>query len=468
MFSLAKNQKVVKYKKSFQFQPDFLKIIFLLVILYILFLFISYSNKEHVSIYEVNQTKIADDTTLKGIILRTEKIVTSKQGGYINYFNPEGNKVAVGDVIYTVDSTGNVADTLADMGTSSKITDDEINNLRDVISKYQTNFNPAQYNSIYDYQFDVKNTVFEQTKENLYSDLEKVLSEKGQSDTFQKVTAKRSGIISYSIDGFEDLQPSSINADTFSKELSMTKSQLRTTNSVAENSPVYKLITSEEWKLVVPLSAEYYDKLKDKTTVRVKVKKDNISFNANLSIEQKDDGYYGTLSMSRFMQRYMDDRFLEIELNLNSAQGLKIPNSSIVKESFYYVDASYASTTPENANSVLTKVSTSSVSNSNLEYVNLNNHAILYDNKYYLEKGLLKPGETIVNQTTGDRYTIGPQAQLEGVYCVNEGYCKFVRIEKEYENSEYTIVSPATANGLAEFDHIVVNPDTLNDNDFIQ
>lgn len=462
---MAENTKVVKYKK--RFQPNFLRIIFLLILIYIAFLFFNYMKKEHISIYEVNETKIADDTTLKGVILRKEKIISTNQAGFVNYFNPEGNKVSVGSVIYTLDSTGHVADTLAGMDNPSELTKEEIADLRNVISKYQDNVNLAQYDHVYEYQYAIKNAVLEQSQDNLYNNLENVLAKKGENDTFSKVAAKQSGIISYSIDGFENLKAGDVNQETFQKELTMTKKQLRTTNTVSADSPVYRLITSEDWQMVVPLTEEYYEKMKDKKIIRVKVKKDNVSFNADLSIEQREDGYYALLSMSRFMQRYMNDRFLELELNVNSAQGLKIPNSSIIKEELFSVPASYAITPQEGTGKVLAKESIKE-GKTNIEYIRLSN-AIFANETYYLRKDIVKAGDAILNPATGEKMTVGAVEKLEGVYCVNEGYCKFVRVEKIYKNAEYTIIRSETPGGLAVFDHIVVNPtNTLNENDFIQ
>ena len=461
---MANKTNVLKYKK--RNQPKFIRIIFVLIIIYIVFLFFNYMNKEHISIYEVNETKIADDTTLKGVILRKELVFTTEQAGFVNYFNPEGNRIGVGTVVYTLDETGHVASTLAGMDKSAEMSKEDIASFRNVIAKYQNNLNLAQFGKVYDYQYAIKNTILEQSQDNLYSDLEKVLSETGESNSFQKVTAKKSGIISYSIDGFEELKAENVNSETFKQELTMNRQQLRTTNTVIANSPVYRLITSEDWQMVVPLTEEYYEKMKDKSVIRVKVKKDNVSFNADLEIQQKEDGFYALLSMSRFAQRYMNDRFLELELNVNSAEGLKIPNTSIVKEELYCIDASYAITTSEGSGKVLAKEVVKD-NKTEITYINLSN-AILINDKYYLRKDVITAGDILYNPTTNEKLTVSTTEKLEGVYCVNEGYCKFVRVEKKYENAEYTIVSSETPGGLAVFDHIVVNPKTLNENDFIQ
>ena len=84
------------------------------------------------------------------------------------------------------------------------------------------------------------------------------------------------------------------------------------------------------------------------------------------------------------------------------------------------------------------------------------------------QQTLWAPGDTIVDSVTTDQVTLSTQETVEGVCCVNTGYCQFRKIEKIYENIEYTIVSPNTSGGISNYDHIVVNTKLLNENDFIQ
>lgn len=61
---------------------------------------------DNISIYEVTQNKLANDDTVKGIILRDEKLVRAKTSGYINYYVAEGAYVGVNTTVYSTDSSG--------------------------------------------------------------------------------------------------------------------------------------------------------------------------------------------------------------------------------------------------------------------------------------------------------------------------------------------------------------------------
>lgn len=73
-----------------------------------------------------------------------------------------------------------------------------------------------------------------------------------------------------------------------------------------------------------------------------------------------------------------------------------------------------------------------------------------------------------MDSSNGENYIVSSKKKLAGVYYVNEGYCQFRPIEVQYKNKEYSIISDHTENGLSAYDHIVVDPTSLKDDDFIE
>ena len=88
---MKKNRTVVKYRKPFK--PNIALLILLIIIVYVVVISWNYFHDEHISIYEVNETSIADDSTLTGFILREESVVYSEQAGYINFYHADQSKV---------------------------------------------------------------------------------------------------------------------------------------------------------------------------------------------------------------------------------------------------------------------------------------------------------------------------------------------------------------------------------------
>ena len=59
------------------------------------------------------------------------------------------------------------------------------------------------------------------------------------------------------------------------------------------------------------------------------------------------------------------------------------------------------------------------------------------------------------------------RATLIGVYNINKGYADFKQINILYKNDEYSIVESGTTYGLSVYDYIVLDAESVNENDFI-
>lgn len=455
------SRKVVPMKK--RFRPNLALFIFLLIIIYIVILTWGYLTEEHISIYEVNTTQISDDSPLYGFILRSEEVVSTDREGYINYYNAEGNRVATGDVVYTLDTNGEVSGMLEQLQETKKNTE-SITAMREVISSFQNNFSLSSYSQIENLRYDINNVYFEKTNGNLYSDVNKALKSAGQDKSFTKYTAPKNGVISYSIDGFESMKKNDITPEILDQYAQSTRQQIKTADMLPSGSPVYKLVTDNTWSLTAHLNNDYYERLKESDSVRVTINKDGISFNASVELWDQGDIHFVTLTTSRYMERYINDRFLQFEFNLKTAEGLKIPNSSILKKDYYTLPADVI-TKGDEGNGIIKQVRTEE-GKVTKQFTGLGNYFFIQD-KYYVDSNVVTGGDVLMNHKSGEDYIVSSKEPLQGVYCVNEGYCEFRPIDILYQNKEYTIVSDMTSGGLSAFDHIVVEPSALNDDDFI-
>ncbi len=462
-FLSQNNRRVVKYRKPIRINIGV--IVFMIIFLYIVVITFQYFNKEHITIYEVTEKSIADDNTCYGVILRDETLVNTSEAGYINYYVGDGEKIAKNSTVYTVDSSGEVYDMLAGSENENELTKEDSQKIRNNISSFQNNFTESNFSQVEDFKYDIENTILELTNVNMLSNLNTILQENESSNSFQVVKAAQSGIISYSMDGLEDLTVDQINKKTFEQKEDHRK-QLRTSKAVEIGSPVYKLVTSEDWSIIIPLTSEQYKKVSDKDVVTIAFAKDNLTTKASISTFQKSNVYYAKLDLNKYMIRFLDDRFIEVELIINSAEGLKIPVSSILKKKFYQVPLSYFTEGGDSGDNGLVKEIYSN--NGEVEYEFTEVDMYYKDEEYgYVDSHLFKAGDWIRNAQTQDRYQIKDTKTLEGVYNVNKGYCVFRRIEKEYENQEYCIVKADTQFGLSVYDHIVVNADMIKDKDII-
>lgn len=57
-----------------------------------------------VSVYEVREGSIVNDTAYTGFVVRSESVIAAQEDGYVNYFVTEGDKVGAKTSVYTSSS----------------------------------------------------------------------------------------------------------------------------------------------------------------------------------------------------------------------------------------------------------------------------------------------------------------------------------------------------------------------------
>ena len=64
--------------------------------------------------------------------------------------------------------------------------------------------------------------------------------------------------------------------------------------------------------------------------------------------------------------------------------------------------------------------------------------------------------------------TVSKRATLIGVYNINKGYADFKQITILDQNDEYAIVEPNMKYGLSVYDYIVLNAESVKDDQLIK
>lgn len=464
-----RNQKVTKMKRRYSVSFG---IFLCLFAIYILVLFIQSFTKEHVSIYEVSQKQIADNENLRGIIMREESLVEAEQPGYINYYVGEGAKLSVSTTVYSIADKEPVSETVSELETDDvALSEEDTKNIRESIAAYRENFTLSNYQQISNFKYNIENTLLELSDISLSKNLQKIKKENAGTKGFSLVKASQTGIISFSTDGYEDLNIDDIDENSF-KEMKDKWEQLRTDKKVKVGMPVYRVVTSEKWSLLVPLTKEQYQKIVTKETVVVKIKKDNVSMSPSVQAFTSSGKYYANLHFDKYMIHYLNNRYLDIEIEFNSATGLKIPLSSIIKKKCYVVSGDYItkgdSEKYKNKLGVM-RLSYQEDGTPKMDFIPTDIYYRDEENHYYIDKRALKQGTTILKygKIDGKQLHLSKVEELDGVYNCNLGYCKFRYVNILYDNQGYAIVESGNPYSLANYDHIILNPSKISDDEVI-
>lgn len=471
-------KKVVKMKRRYS---KLTGVFLLFFTLYILYLGLGSATKEHVTIYEVTEKKIADDNLVRGIILRNEKLVNCDQAGYINYYVGAGTKVGAKTKIYSIDPTGQIYDQLSTVRTEEiKLTKQTTNDIRSEISVYRDAYDLSHFEETYNFKYNIENTISELTNAQLLDNVTQILESSGSNSSFQFGSAGESGIIAYTSDGLEGIEMNDITPESFDNTTDNLQ-QLRQTESVEEQTPIYRLVTNESWSVVFPLTAEQFKNIQQEENLTITLKKIQAKVTPQVTTFTMDGGYYARIDLKRYMIQYINNRFLDLEIEMNDEAGLKIPQSSVLQKAYYKIASDYVAE-DQKGNSGVIVVSyskdgtpvyehhaTDVFSFSQPESSDLSEEEQEDVVSYcYIAADELEAGTSIARDDLGsDLLQLTATEELDGVYCCNKGYCEFRPIEISYKNEEYCIIRKDTKNGLSTYDHIILNPELIGENDII-
>ena len=166
------------------------------------------------------------------------------------------------------------------------------------------------------------------------------------------------------------------------------------------------------------------------------------------------------------MIRYVNDRFVDVELVLSEDTGLKIPTSAITSKEFYTIPKEYFTTGADSDTpSLLVEAK-----EGDKKSVNLVTPTIYYekDDNYYIDDELVTAGDVIAKTDSSQTYTIGDDVdKLTGVYNINKGYAVFKQINILTKNENYAIIETKTTYGISLYDHIALDGSKVKENQLV-
>lgn len=450
-----KNQKIRKLHKPLNINVGV--IIFGIIFVYLAFSVTAYLSKEKIQFYEVVQGGIVSDRSYTGLILRQEQVKNSAGAGYINLYLREGKRASVGARIYSLDETGGLKALMDEIQTEEQpISKENIRDLRKQMDSFVISFQDSDFSTVYDYRYDLENSVMEYASFGTVEQLDQMAAEAGVN--FQQITSDVSGVVSYGIDSYEGLTPSDVEEALFDRS-GYSKTIRQSGQMIDSGVPVYKIVTSEDWSIVFLLSEEDQEHFSDRSALTIHFLTDSFTTTANYStITGKDGKTYGKLDFSKYMEQFIGDRFVEFEIVEDQTRGLKIPISAVTEKDFYLVPMEYMTPGGDSSDQGFYK-EVYSEEGTSVVFVPAD---IYYSDEtyYYVDAGEgseLKSGDYIVKPQSTDRFQLSQTASLKGVYNINRGYAVFKQIEILDSNEEYYTVKEGTSYGLSVYDHIVLN-----------
>ncbi len=456
------SNKVIKFHRQLHINVGIM--ICFIIFIYIVFHVFSYLTTDKISIYEVTQGQIAANYKYNALALRSESVIYSDRAGFPYYYKKSGATVGARSPIYAIDETGTLAAQLSESAASkNRLNTDDLSEAENNINAFMNGYNGTEFQKLYSFKNDLSDFLAQVYNDQALASLYSAINEATVANTYHLYYAPVAGHLLFYVDGLEGVTPDTFDPDVFVPD-TYTMTPLRNYEEVEANSPICKIVTSDHWNLIMPVDDTIYDMIKDESYLQIKFDEDNATTWTAMSFIEKNGTRYLNLSLDDSADRYSEYRFITIELMIDEASGLKIPNTAITEKTFFSVPKAYFYQGNDKTDSLGIILKTEDGNNSFLS------PTIYYetDDCYFIDSEFVKSGDSLIKPDSQETYTVGTEtATLKGVYNVNKGYTVFKQIEILYQNNDYSIIKSGTNYGVALYDRIVLEGDKVKENDII-
>ena len=441
--------KVLPFRRESSLNIGF--IAFLFIFLYLVFSLVRAATRESYSSFTVGREEgLYSSRSYHAVILRQEKTVLSHWAGYVDFFTTESSHVSVGSTVVSVDELGTYSEMLRSASELQSLSTDELMNLKARLRSISAEYSGERFSSLYEGKDAVDSFFLSHIGSASLEVLEQNLS---LNEFFHVHKSDKSGLVLFYQDGYETKQAKDLKAEDFTGK---NYKKTRTEDLVTVGDFLYKLVDSENWSLVIPLTTEEAAAYGESKTLRFTFLKNGLTTEAPCSVINGADGsLLLKLDLSRYLVQFSGERFTEIRIETSGESGYKIPLSCRVNETLYLIPRSYEVSGTENGGSgFLQEVYNGSVRTARV----IQPTVYFRDEEYCYVSMEALPAETVlIRQDSQERYTVRLTTTMIGAYQINAGYTVFCPIEILDENGEYLLIRRGTPNGITTYDTLLLN-----------
>ena len=461
---MADSKKIIPYRKKRIINVGV--IIFLFVFFYLILILVKFATRKQIRYNEVVEGSMSENKTHTGLILRDESVQVSPDGGYINIYMRDGKRAAVGSRVYSLDATGDLKKLMeASSGKEDTISDSSVIEMKKKLSNFASNYSDSDFEYVYDTKYLLDNAASEYSNLINIENIDNISNENGLS--LNVVTSPYSGEISYAIDDIaekkeEDLTKSDF--DTSKHPISYIKNE----QLIEAETKVYRIVNSESWSIYFEFEKGEEELYAEKKALTVKFKSNGLTLTGDYSVVETKDGYsLGKLTFDKYMVQFISNRYAEFDIQSSVVNGLKIPSKCVLEKDFYTIPVEYMAKGGDGVSDGFYKQVDKDGTTSTV-FVPEDIIKITDTNCYIsTENKDIASGDKLIKPDSNEIFEVSNKEKLLGVYNINKGFTVFKNIDILGSNKEFYIVDKGTKYGLKVYDHILLNPDSFKEGDFI-
>lgn len=451
--------------------------IYVILLAYLVFMIWHGMTREKIHYIYAEEGIIHSDGEFTGLIIRNEKVIKSEESGDIKYFVPEGRKVRESSYVCAINQDPQLEQII-----NEKITS-HMNQLQDAVKPVDYTLIKTKikdyilqknnYDLSYTYSSkellsttiqDMSKTVYVEDEE-LFQQIQNSIevNSASQLNNGVYVQMENSGVISYTMDGFEGVTVDTFTPELFKQEVHVMNASDKST--IKAKDPLYKIVDNYLFYIVTKVDPKLSKHLESRDYVTLYFP------NKNMSLEAYIDDYlyigeddYVVFSVDRYFDDFFTDRFVDFKVLYENYAGLKIPNESVTTKQLIKVPKGSATSMEGQL-----KISKIIEGNDDTTHQTIENIAVkvYYEDEDYSYIGVINEIDTLYvndkilyrpkdgNIVKMEEFVIDYPTKVEGVYTINYGYADFHRIETIYENESFRIIDQYTKYSVTAYDRVV-------------
>ena len=443
------NSETIKYKPPGK-KVNIGLIICAIIILYFVVYISDFFFSQRTSFFEVvpGYTVSSFDGKYTALILRSEQPVYSPSSGYVNFFVGDQTPIYVGQQAYLIDKSGELSSRLNQASQSTALlNENDLSVLEESMYHFKTSFKIDDYYEAYHFKYQLESQILDLVNTSIFEN-----NDIRFSGSYNIYNSEYAGIAMHYIDGFESVNTDSFDASSFRRN-NYNKTIIKSNDYVNEGSPVYKVITSDNWYLIIQVSNP--DTFRGLDVVTIEFLKDNTITNANFELIARGGNYYGVISLSKYMIRYASDRYTQIAFTDDTYEGLMVPETAAMWKQYLAVPEEFLimddATGKEGFHVKTTQPNGIDIVAPRYPEILCRRDGLCY---IPLEDETLKNGDLLIMDDSNNEFTVGMTAALQGVFVNINGTAQFRFIDIIGSNNGYYIVKENTKNGVKMYDQV--------------
>lgn len=438
------------------------------VLIYLVAQFSSFLTSDSTNYIVAKQGEIEEKLSTRGVVVRGEQLVKASSAGMVQYYYPGGKQLSKNTKVCSIlddyygtmlqDKINEIYGQISDLDVNDADYQQAFAELDSSIvssvNSYLRNKGSNNYTNLYSLADELTSSVSK--RQDMYSLLSNtkvsaLLQEQGiyldeQSNVVSNLYLPESGTIEYSYDGYEGWTTDQITSTFIQNYKSSYNYFDINMQSISSGTPLYRLITSRVWYLVVYVSekdAEYFSG--EDTVSFIYNSTDELSGTVDSLTQTGTDEYKVVIRMNKHVEDHVNDRVVQLVFTKNSHSGIKISDACLVQRNYYVIPRDYL-VSSQDEQGVL------AVTDSGVSFQKLDVVSYTEDKVYFSLPDGVSPGFTIQKENSTETMTVSDTETLTGVYVVNGGYAQFEVVTVEYQSQGYCIVS-----GIEMYDRVKVN-----------